>query len=117
MLPASITCRAVACRRAGLAKEIPSLFAACRQAAAPLTCALALWVALFVLSPTPSSAAELTLAIHPRWRNDALEVPSPALKNDVGQSLRVTRLAGLISEVVLRRTDGSAVTLSGQFGF
>jgi cytochrome c peroxidase len=62
-------------------------------------------------------AADLMLSIAPRWRQEPLSVPSAALKNDAGQSLRVTRLAGLISGVTLRRADGAAVNLDGQFGF
>ena len=44
-------------------------------------------------------------------------MPSSVLTNDTGQSLRLTRLALLISNVALLRADGSVVRLDGQFGF
>ncbi|MBL9187783.1 MAG: hypothetical protein JNK23_09915 [Opitutaceae bacterium] len=62
-------------------------------------------------------AADLTVSIAPRWRGTEIAVPSGALANDTGQIVRLTRVALLVSEVVLRRADGGAVRLEGQFGF
>ncbi|MDP3070154.1 MAG: cytochrome c peroxidase [Opitutaceae bacterium] len=53
----------------------------------------------------------------PRWRGAEIAVPSGALANDTGQTVRLTRVALLVSEVVLQRADGGAVRLDGQFGF
>ncbi len=63
------------------------------------------------------NAADLTIAIAPRWRGAEIAVPSAALANDAGQSVRLTRVALLISDVALRRADGGTVRLEGQFGF
>lgn len=63
-----------------------------------------------------AGAAELTLAIEPRWGTTALTLPTAELKNDAGQSLRLTRIAGLISGVTLVRADGGRVWLEGQYG-
>lgn len=73
-------------------------------------------LALFGLGTT-LAAADLTIAIEPRWRGLALAVPSAALANDSGQSLRVTRLAALASEIALLRADGGTTRLDGQYGF
>jgi cytochrome c peroxidase len=62
-------------------------------------------------------AAELTLAVQPRWRQASLAVPSADLRNDAGQVLRLTRFSALLSGVALGRADGSVVRLEGQFGF
>src|SRR4051812_28391422 len=72
---------------------------------------------LLVLFAARSSAADLTLTIEPRWRGESLVVPSVPLRNDAGQTLRITRLAMLLSEAELLRADGSVVRLEGQFGF
>lgn len=63
-----------------------------------------------------ASAADLTLAIEPRWGATRLPVPSPEVNNDAGQSLRLTRIAALISGVTLVREDGGRVWLEGQYG-
>jgi cytochrome c peroxidase len=63
-----------------------------------------------------ASAATLSLALEPRWRGAPVSVPSAPLANDAGQSLRLTRFAGLISDVTLVREDGSQIALVGQFG-
>jgi cytochrome c peroxidase len=60
-------------------------------------------------------AAELTLEITPRWQGRPLAVPSGQLTNSRGQSLRITRLSALISNVNLLRPDGGVVRL-GQYG-
>lgn len=65
---------------------------------------------------TASPAAELTLAIEPRWGATSLAVPSAEVKNDAGQSLRLTRIAALVSGVTLVRADGGRVWLEGQYG-
>ncbi len=65
----------------------------------------------------PLAAADLTLAIEPRWRGAALAVPSAALANDSGQPLRITRFAALVSEIALLRADGGTTRLEGQYGF
>src|SRR5204863_4960152 len=48
---------------------------------------------------------------------EAVALPSATVRNDAGQSLRITRLAMLLSEAELLRADGSTVRLGGQFGF
>ncbi|MEY2879088.1 MAG: hypothetical protein RLZZ15_1468 [Verrucomicrobiota bacterium] len=63
------------------------------------------------------AAADVTLAIAPRWQGAPLVVPSANFENASGQSLRVTRLAGLVSGVALTRADGGVVRLDGQYGF
>ena len=63
------------------------------------------------------AAAELTLAIEPRWDGKKLSVPSGGVVTASGQTVSVTRLAALVSEVVLTRADGGTVRLDGQFGF
>ncbi len=65
---------------------------------------------------TTASAADLTIAVAPRWKGELLAVPSAALVNDAGQPLRITRLAALFSEVNLLRADGGTTRLDGQFG-
>ncbi|MBS0631758.1 MAG: cytochrome C peroxidase [Verrucomicrobia bacterium] len=73
-----------------------------------------LWLLLFA---SPLSAANLTLRFEPRWRDAALAVPSGELRTEGGQTLRLTRLAALVSGVALERADGSVVRLDGQYGF
>lgn len=75
---------------------------------------LCLWMG--VVAPIVG-AAELRLAVELRWNGAALAVPSEVKTKGQGQSVRVTRVAMLISEVVLVRADGGAVQLPGQFGF
>ena len=76
------------------------------------------FVGLLLLAlSSAGSAAELTFAIEPRWRQEPLTVPSTVQANAAGQSLRVTRLAALFSGVTLVRADGSRVLLEGQHGF
>jgi hypothetical protein len=62
------------------------------------------------------SGADLTLTVEPRWRQEALAVPSGPVTNDTGQVLHVTRFAALLSEVSLVRVNGDTVRLEGQFG-
>ncbi|MEO6244977.1 MAG: MbnP family protein, partial [Opitutaceae bacterium] len=74
--------------------------------------------ALLVLGCTaPLPAADLTIAIAPRWRGMEIAVPSATLTNDAGQTLGLTRFAALFSEVSLLRADGGMTRLDGQFGF
>ncbi len=73
-------------------------------------------IMIFLLA-LPLRAAELTLAIEPRWAGQSLAVPSGDLVTAHGQTVCVTRFAALISEVTLARTDGGTVRLQGQFGF
>jgi cytochrome c peroxidase len=63
-----------------------------------------------------AAAAELTLTVEPRWNGATLAVPSQTLSNDAQQALRFTRVAALISGVILHRADGSSVRLDGQYG-
>jgi cytochrome c peroxidase len=63
------------------------------------------------------AAAELTLTIAPTWQGAPLAVPSAVVKNQNDQSLRLTRLAGIVSGVALGHADGSFVRLDGQYGF
>jgi len=69
------------------------------------------------MSGLASRAADFTVTIEPRWRQERLEVPSSPQVNLAGQELRVTRLAALFSSLVLLRADGSRVQLDGQYGF
>ena len=73
-----------------------------------------LWYLLLAL---PLGAAEVELRLTPRWHGDAIAVPSGELANDHGQSLRITRVAAVVSGVTLRRADGGTVRLDGQYGF
>jgi cytochrome c peroxidase len=65
----------------------------------------------------PGFAADLTIAVEPRWRGKELRVPSATVTNDSSQELQVTRVAALLSEVSLLRADGGSTRLDGQFGF
>ncbi len=65
----------------------------------------------------PLAAADLTLTIAPTWEGAPLAGPSASVKNKSGQSLRITRLAAIVSGVALGRADGSVVRLDGQYGF
>ncbi len=71
---------------------------------------------MLVVGGRPALAADLVIAVEPRWQQENLVVPSAPVKNDAGQALRITRLAALFSSVILRRADGSAVRLDGQYG-
>lgn len=62
------------------------------------------------------AAAELTLEVEPRWEEAELTVPGGEWRNASDQTLRVTRLALLVSGVVLHRADGGSVRLEGQYG-
>ncbi len=64
----------------------------------------------------PVGGAELTLKIEPRWQGAALAVPSGPVVTSEGQTIRVTRLAAVLSGMSLRRRDGGTVRLDGQFG-
>jgi cytochrome c peroxidase len=75
---------------------------------------LCLWMG--VVAPIVG-AAELTLAVELRWNGAALAVPGEVRTTAKGQSVQVTRLAALVSEVALVRADGGTVQLPGQFGF
>ena len=66
--------------------------------------------------PVPVGGAELTLKIEPRWQRAALVVPSGPLVTTEGQTIRVTRLAAVLSGISLLRRDGGTVRLDGQFG-
>lgn len=78
--------------------------------------ALVVWCVWFSVFAHMLGAAELTLAIEPRWNGQALAVPSAEVVTAGGQTVSVTRLAALVSEVVLVRADGGTVRLEGQFG-
>lgn len=73
-------------------------------------------VGLWFVASGSLAGAELTLMVEPRWRQEALTVPSAAVTNDAGHVLRFTRFAALLSEVTLVRANGDAVRLEGQFG-
>ena len=70
-----------------------------------------------LLLAAPLAAAELTLEIEPRWDGKKMTVPAGAVVTTSGQTVSVTRLAALLSEVMLIRSDGGAVRLDGQYGF
>lgn len=75
-----------------------------------------LFIRLAVGLPLPVAGAELTLKIEPRWQGAPLVVPSAPLVTDEGQTIRVTRLAAVVSGIFLVRRDGGTVRLDGQFG-
>ena len=60
--------------------------------------------------------AELTVAIELRWKGAGLTVPSGPVRNDAGQTLRVTRAALLVSVAALLGRDGRVQRLEGQYG-
>lgn len=62
-------------------------------------------------------AADVTLDLTFGWQKQSLSVPSSNVINDHGQSLRFTRISGLISEVAFIRDDGSSVQIPGGFGY
>ncbi len=72
---------------------------------------------LLLFLATRLAAAELTLTITPTWQGAPLAVPSVPVRNKSDQSLRVTRIAAIVSGVALGRPDGSLVRLDGQYGF
>jgi len=75
-----------------------------------------LLILIVALLAGPLGGAELTLRIEPRWQNGALVVPSGPLLTSEGQTVRVTRLAAIVSEIRLQRRTGGTVRLEGQFG-
>ncbi len=72
---------------------------------------------VLLLLASAASAADVRLAFELRWRGAPLAVPSAPVRNDSGQTLRLTRFAALVSGVTLVRFEGSAVQLDGQYGF
>lgn len=62
-----------------------------------------------------AEASTLTWIVEPRWRGTELAAGA-SVRNDAGQELQVTRLAGLVSGVALHRADGTTVRLEGQAG-
>ncbi len=76
------------------------------------------WLFIFLVGlVSPIGAAELTLDVELRWSGKKLAVPSEEMMTAKVQSVNVTRVAMLVSEVALVRADGGAVQLPGQFGF
>ena len=63
------------------------------------------------------AAAELRLEVRLLWRGVPVVVPSGALVGMNGQTLRLTRFAGIVSGVALARAEGGMVQLDGQYGF
>ena len=74
------------------------------------------WLAFVLAGVVGGFAADLTVALEPRWGRAPVTVPSAEVANTAGQPQRITRLAALISEVTLQRTDGAVVRLEGQCG-
>lgn len=68
------------------------------------------------LGSAGAAAATLTLVIEPRWQGTSFEVAGRPVTNAAGQELQVTRLAGLVSGLVLHRADGATIRLDGQAG-
>lgn len=64
-----------------------------------------------------SSAANVMLDLTFGWNKTPIQVPSNPLQSPADQTLRFTRISGLISEIALVRPDGSSVHLPGQYGF
>lgn len=61
----------------------------------------------FCLLAPPLEAAQLTVRLEPRWQGQALKLHDPSLVNDAGNVMSATRLAMLLSQAQLQRTDGS----------
>lgn len=74
-------------------------------------------VCLFASVAVALGAAELSVRIAPRWGDAPLAVPAGEFATAAGQTVRVTRLAALLSDFQLLRPDGSVVRLEGQYGF
>jgi len=74
------------------------------------------FVLMFLVWVLPLGAADLTLSIEPRWAGKPLAVPSGEVVTAAGQTLNITRLTALVSEVALGRADGGVVRLPGQYG-
>lgn len=74
-------------------------------------------IALCLLLFSPLAAAELTLAIEPRWHGAGMPVPSTGSLTTGNIPLRITRLSVLLSGVSLLRADGQLVRLDGQYGY
>ncbi|MCX6955267.1 MAG: cytochrome C peroxidase [Verrucomicrobia bacterium] len=74
------------------------------------------FVVMFLVWILPLGAADLTLTIEPRWAGKSLAVPSGEVVTMAGQTLKITRLTALVSEVALGRADGGLVRLPGQYG-
>ena len=65
----------------------------------------------------PAGPGEMTLEVTFGWRKHPVAVPSPTVTTSTGQSVSITRVSALLSEVALVRADGSSVLLAGQFGY
>jgi cytochrome c peroxidase len=72
---------------------------------------------LFLLAMTQALAAEVRLVFEPRWSGVPVTLPTTTVTSASGQSLRVTRLAALVSGISLVRANGETVVLTNQFGF
>jgi cytochrome c peroxidase len=75
------------------------------------------WIVLILLISLRLSAAEVTIALSLRWTGAPILVPSATVNNHAGQPLRITRFSALISGVTLTASDGSIVSLAGQYGY
>ncbi|MBI5423094.1 MAG: cytochrome C peroxidase [Opitutae bacterium] len=73
--------------------------------------------ALLLGTAAALGAAELRVRVEPRWGDRALPGPSAEVATPGGQLVRVTRLAALLSDFQLLRSDGAVVRLEGQYGF
>ena len=70
---------------------------------------------LFASASSPAANVELNLTFG--WQKQAINVPSAPVTSPAGQTLSITRVSGLISELELVRADGTSVQLTGQYGF
>ncbi|GAB5559105.1 MAG: hypothetical protein SynsKO_07520 [Synoicihabitans sp.] len=70
-----------------------------------------------VLASVTSSAATVNLNLTFGWQKQLIAVPSAPVSTPAGQTLSITRIAGLISDVELVRADGTSLQLVNQYGF
>ncbi len=72
---------------------------------------------IVITAATVTSAANVSLDFAFGWQKTAITVPSMPVTSPAGQTLSITRISGLISEIELVRADGISVQLTGQYGF
>lgn len=82
-----------------------------------LLCAFAAPTGAGRVASKTTAHVRLTVHIAHLFAGRPLRMEDVSLRNGAGNTLSVTRLAYLISDVTLRRADGAAVTLAGQTAY
>ncbi|HKQ37916.1 MAG TPA: MbnP family protein [Verrucomicrobiae bacterium] len=72
---------------------------------------------ILFLASLSALAEDISVVIEPRWQGKAICLGGCVLTNDVGQSLSVTRLDFLVSDIELCGGDGAWVSAGKQFAF